>query len=57
MGQNATLTDASSDGYWTSSSPTIATVNSTNGVVTGIAGGLTATINYVVAIDAAIQQQ
>jgi len=48
VGQTSTYINASAGGYWTSSTPTIATVNSATGVVTGIAGGLTATINYTI---------
>jgi uncharacterized protein YjdB len=40
-----TLANATSGGLWTSNNPTIATVGSTTGLVTGIAGGNTI-INY-----------
>ena len=40
-----TLTDALAGGTWSSSTPSVATVNSSTGVVTGVTAG-TATINY-----------
>jgi len=44
-GQTTTLTDATSGGTWTSSTPGTATVGSSTGVVTGVAAG-TLTITY-----------
>lgn len=44
-GATTTLTPATSGGTWTSTTPTIATVNATTGVVTGVTGG-TANIVY-----------
>lgn len=46
VGQTMTLTDASPGGTWSSSAITIATVGSTTGVVTGMAGSLSANISY-----------
>ncbi len=47
VGLNNTLSDASVGGTWTSSNTAIATVGSSNGIVTGIAAG-TAVISYTV---------
>ena len=44
---STTLTDGTPGGVWTSSNPSIATVGSTTGIVTGISGGI-ATISYTV---------
>ena len=46
VGQNITLTNTISGGVWSSATTTIATVGPATGIVTGIAGGLVATINY-----------
>jgi len=46
-GSTTTLSNTTSGGSWSSSSPAIATVGSGTGVVTGVAGG-TATISYSV---------
>ncbi len=46
VGQNITLTDAAPGGIWSTSAPSIATVGSSSGIVTGLAGGLTANITY-----------
>ncbi len=43
---NITLTDATPGGVWSSSAPGIASINSSTGVVTGVAGG-TANITYI----------
>ena len=45
-GSTTALTDATSGGTWTSSTPLVGTVGSSSGVVTGIAGGTT-TISYI----------
>jgi uncharacterized protein YjdB len=45
QGLTTTLTNAAGGGTWSSSNPAAGTINSTTGVVTGIAGGTT-TINY-----------
>ena len=47
VGANATLTDATPSGVWNSTDTTIATINPTTGVVTGVAAG-TVNINYTV---------
>ena len=47
VGNTTTLTDANAGGVWTSSNIAVATVNSTTGVVTGIADGY-AVISYTV---------
>ena len=47
IGQTNTLTDSATGGVWTSSNSSIATINNTTGVVTGVAGG-TVTISYTV---------
>lgn len=46
-GATTTLTNTTSGGSWSSSSPSVATVGSGTGVVTGVSGG-TATISYSV---------
>lgn len=46
VGTSTTLTNASSGGTWVSANPSIATVGSSTGVVTGVAVG-TASISYV----------
>ena len=46
VGQSITLSDTSTGGSWSSSSPTIATIGSATGILTGIAGGLTTNISY-----------
>ncbi len=46
VGQTITLFSALSGGAWSSSAPTIATVGTATGVVTGVAGNLHATITY-----------
>ena len=46
-GTNTTLTVASTGGIWTSSNNSIATANSTSGIVTGISAG-SATISYTI---------
>ena len=46
VGQTITLSNSSPGGTWSSGSPTIATVGSASGIVTGIAGGLSANITY-----------
>jgi uncharacterized protein YjdB len=43
-GTNATLSNAASGGTWSSSNATVASINSSTGVVTGIAGGTAAII-------------
>ena len=45
IGYTITLSDTATGGTWISSKPTIATVDATTGVVTGVAGG-TDTISY-----------
>ena len=45
-GLSITLSDATPGGTWTSSSPTMATVGATTGIVTGAAAGFTPTITY-----------
>src|SRR5205085_8896964 len=45
LGATTTLTDPATGGVWTSSLPSIATVGSTSGTVTGVSGGVT-TITY-----------
>lgn len=45
VGNSVTLTNATSGGVWSSSSPSIATIGSTTGVVTGVVSGTT-TISY-----------
>ncbi len=42
---SATLSDATAGGTWSSTNPTVATINSTSGVVTGVTPG-TSTISY-----------
>ena len=44
-GTGTSLTDATTGGTWTSSTPTVASIDPVSGVVTGIAGGTT-TISY-----------
>ncbi len=46
-GTNILLSDATAGGTWASSNATIATIGSSTGIVTGIAGG-TATISYLI---------
>jgi uncharacterized protein YjdB len=46
VGSTITLANATPGGTWTSGSPTIATVISATGVVTGVAANLTAPITY-----------
>ena len=46
LGQTITLSDATIGGTWSSSNVIIATVGSSSGVVTGMAGGLTVAIAY-----------
>ena len=46
-GSSFTLSDATSGGTWISSTPTKATVGSSSGLVTGVAGG-TSTVTYLV---------
>lgn len=46
VGQSVTLTNLFPGGTWTSNAPTIASIISTTGVVTGNAGNLTALISY-----------
>ena len=54
-GQNITLTDASPGGTWSSATPSIATVGSTNGVVTGVASGAgAATIVYTLGVGCSV---
>ena len=48
VGSTATLTDASAGGTWTSASTAVASINSTTGVITGVAAG-TAKITYKLA--------
>jgi hypothetical protein len=51
VGKTITMSNPEvSGGYWNSANPTIATVNATTGVVTGISAGV-ATIEYVVVND------
>jgi len=51
VGKTITMSNPEvSGGYWNSANPTIATVNTTTGVVTGISAGV-ATIEYVVVND------
>ncbi len=45
-GSTITLTDVLTGGTWTSTNPSVATVASGSGIVTGVAGGTT-TINYL----------
>ena len=45
VGSTITLADATSGGYWTSSSTSIATIVSTSGVLTGVSAGV-ASISY-----------
>ncbi len=45
VGNSVTLTNATSGGVWSSSNPSIATIGSSTGVVTGVASGTT-TISY-----------
>ena len=45
VGQTITMANAGVGGSWSTSTPTIATVD-TNGVVTGVAGGLVGSITY-----------
>ena len=45
VGSGTTLADTATGGYWTSSTTTVATVDSTSGLVTGVTSG-TATISY-----------
>ena len=49
VGQTITMTETTTGGVWSSSAPTIATVSSGSGMVTGIAGSLAATISYTLA--------
>lgn len=44
-GQTVSLTDAAPGGVWTSSNPTFASIGSSSGIVTGVAGG-SVTISY-----------
>ncbi len=44
-GQTVTLTDAAPGGVWSSSNPTFASIGSSSGIVTGVAGG-SVTISY-----------
>lgn len=46
VGQTITLGDTTTGGSWSSSSPTIATIGSATGILSGIAGGLTTNISY-----------
>ncbi|WP_293711290.1 T9SS type A sorting domain-containing protein [uncultured Parabacteroides sp.] len=46
-GANVTLTTSGSDGRWESADPTIATVNETTGIVTGVKPGKTTIYYYV----------
>ena len=46
VGQTITLVDTTDGGSWSTSAPTIATVGSLSGIVTGIAGNLNATLTY-----------
>ena len=46
VGQTITLADTTDGGLWSTSAPTIATVGSISGIVTGIAGNLNATLTY-----------
>jgi uncharacterized protein YjdB len=46
VGQTMTLADATGGGTWSTGAPTIATIGSSNGVVTGVAGGLSANLTY-----------
>ena len=46
QGQNITLTDLASGGVWTSGNTSIATVGTSSGIVTGMAGNLTVPISY-----------
>ncbi len=48
IGSTVTLSDATAGGIWASGNPSIATVNSTTGVVSGVAAG-SAVITYTVA--------
>ncbi len=47
VAQTITLANSVSGGLWSSTSATTAKVGSTNGIVTGMAGGLAATISYI----------
>jgi uncharacterized protein YjdB len=49
VSQTITLTDSVSGGTWSSGAPTVMTVGSSTGIVTGIAGSLPATISYTFA--------
>ena len=49
VAQTITLSNVVSGGLWSSSSVTTAKVGSSNGVVTGMAGGIAATISYTTA--------
>jgi uncharacterized protein YjdB len=46
-GSTTTLTNATPGGTWSSSTPSVATVGSSSGIVTGVSSG-TATISYIV---------
>ena len=48
VGQTITLSSSVSGGVWSSSAPTIATVGTSTGVVTGVAGNLHTSITYTV---------
>ena len=47
VGSTATLTDGTAGGAWSSANPSVATVGTSTGIVTGVAAGTT-TINYTV---------
>ena len=55
-GQSITLTNANPGGVWTSAAPTIATIGSSSGILTGIAGGYSATINYTLGTGCAVSK-
>ena len=46
VGQTITLVDTTDGGLWSTSAPTIATVGSLSGIVSGVAGNLNATLTY-----------
>jgi trimeric autotransporter adhesin len=54
VGQPAFLTDTTSGGFWSSSNTAVGTIDSTTGVLTGIAGGTT-TVTYTVGLGFVIK--
>ena len=55
-GSNITLSDATTGGTWTSSSTTIASINSSTGQITGGAGGGVAVITYALGTGCSVTQ-